>query len=81
MLLKAVNLDLFSGFSVGRGEVAIDISHLQFADDLLIFCGDSKCQVLACHRFGQEIRECSWKLGGMFAPPQLARFGLSFPLR
>ncbi|KAL4301914.1 hypothetical protein GQ457_10G019110 [Hibiscus cannabinus] len=45
MLVKAVNLGLFSGFSIGRGETGISLSHLQFADDLLIFCGASECQV------------------------------------
>ncbi|KAL4285443.1 hypothetical protein GQ457_16G011680 [Hibiscus cannabinus] len=45
MLVKAVNLGLFSGFSIGRGETGINLSLLQFADDLLIFCGASECQV------------------------------------
>ncbi|KAL4302917.1 hypothetical protein GQ457_10G009840 [Hibiscus cannabinus] len=45
MLNKAVRLSLFSGFRMGRSEGAVDISHIQFADDLLIFCGGQERQV------------------------------------
>jgi hypothetical protein len=40
MLTVSVNRGLFSGFSVGsRNSVAVNISHLLFADDTLVFCG------------------------------------------
>ncbi|KAL4273570.1 hypothetical protein GQ457_13G017910 [Hibiscus cannabinus] len=37
LLRKASSLGFFSGFSISQS--AIGISHLQFADDLIIFCG------------------------------------------
>ncbi|GLT61308.1 hypothetical protein SLA2020_340270 [Shorea laevis] len=42
MLTVSVNRGLFSGFSVGsRNSAAVHISHLLFADDTLVFCGDN----------------------------------------
>ncbi|GMI64817.1 hypothetical protein HRI_000151000 [Hibiscus trionum] len=45
MLRKAMDVGLFDGFKVGKVESVITISHLQFADDLLIFCGGENRQV------------------------------------
>jgi hypothetical protein len=40
MLTVTVNRGLLSGFSVGsRLSEAVNISHLLFADDTLVFCG------------------------------------------
>ena len=41
MVRKAVDLNLFKGYKVGRG--LVEISHLQFADDTL-FIGDGSSQ-------------------------------------
>ncbi|GMI70240.1 hypothetical protein HRI_000693300 [Hibiscus trionum] len=38
MIEKACEVGLFCGFSVGKGVDKVAISHLQFADDLLMFC-------------------------------------------
>ncbi|XP_039042484.1 uncharacterized protein LOC120181427 [Hibiscus syriacus] len=45
MLEKATRVGLFSCFMVGYGDNALEISHLQFADDLILFCGASENQV------------------------------------
>ncbi|KAE8709200.1 hypothetical protein F3Y22_tig00110332pilonHSYRG01083 [Hibiscus syriacus] len=37
MLVKAMNKGLFSGFELGSNERSFMLSHLQFADDLIIF--------------------------------------------
>ncbi|GMI95158.1 hypothetical protein HRI_003185100 [Hibiscus trionum] len=39
MLDKAILVGLFNGFLIGRGSNAYMLSHLQYADDLIIFCG------------------------------------------
>ncbi|KAL4388297.1 hypothetical protein GQ457_09G027380 [Hibiscus cannabinus] len=49
-LSKAVEIGLFSGFSFGNGEGQINVSHLQFADDLMIFCEASLEQVMNVKR-------------------------------
>ncbi|KAE8733873.1 putative plastid-lipid-associated protein 14 [Hibiscus syriacus] len=41
MLTKAVRLGLFRGFQIGSQGNSFELSHLQFADDLLIFCNAS----------------------------------------
>ena len=43
MIKAAVNAGLFEGFKVARNIPAI--SHLQFVDDALIFCGDDEDQI------------------------------------
>ncbi|GMJ09510.1 hypothetical protein HRI_004620200 [Hibiscus trionum] len=43
LLNKVVLKGLFSGFRVGAK--GLELSHLQFADDLIIFCGDSEVQI------------------------------------
>ncbi|GMI72472.1 hypothetical protein HRI_000916500 [Hibiscus trionum] len=45
MLSKAVDKGLFSGLGVGCGDHCTFVSHLQFADDLLIFCEAAAEQV------------------------------------
>ncbi|KAL4386453.1 hypothetical protein GQ457_09G021090 [Hibiscus cannabinus] len=45
LLSKAVRASLFSGFVIGRGSNSMEITHLQFADDLIIFCDASLDQV------------------------------------
>lgn len=45
MLDKAKQLQWLKGFDVGRGST-INISHLLYADDTLIFCGADRSQVL-----------------------------------
>ncbi|KAL4312751.1 hypothetical protein GQ457_01G025880 [Hibiscus cannabinus] len=44
LLRKATVLGFFNGFSIGQP--ALEVSHLQFADDLIIFCGPSKTQII-----------------------------------
>ncbi|KAL4318837.1 hypothetical protein GQ457_18G015900 [Hibiscus cannabinus] len=43
LLHKAVSCGLFNGIQVGNDSV--EISHLQFADDLIIFCRDNESQI------------------------------------
>ncbi|GMI83016.1 hypothetical protein HRI_001970900 [Hibiscus trionum] len=43
LLTKAVSNGFFSGFNLGAD--GLGISHLQFADDLVIFCGRSETQI------------------------------------
>ncbi|KAK8984569.1 hypothetical protein V6N11_047790 [Hibiscus sabdariffa] len=50
MLLKAVSIGLFEGFEVGQGDSTVSISHLQFADDLIIFYGNSESHILNVKR-------------------------------
>ncbi|KAE8681501.1 Exocyst complex component 5 [Hibiscus syriacus] len=50
LLLKAVSSGLFSGLVVGKDETSLNFSHLQFADDLIIFCIASKTHVLNVKR-------------------------------
>ncbi|XP_039036970.1 uncharacterized protein LOC120174063 [Hibiscus syriacus] len=45
MLSKAVDLGLFHGFSFGNNQNSFTLSHLQFADDLIIFFRDSITQI------------------------------------
>ncbi|KAE8701523.1 leghemoglobin C2-like [Hibiscus syriacus] len=45
MLSKAVVLGLFQGFSFGNDQNSFNLSHLQFADDLIIFCRASITQI------------------------------------
>ncbi|GMI95171.1 hypothetical protein HRI_003186400 [Hibiscus trionum] len=45
LLKKAASCNLFEGFSIENGEQLTVVTHLQFADDLLIFCGGSESQV------------------------------------
>ncbi|KAK8564904.1 hypothetical protein V6N12_058483 [Hibiscus sabdariffa] len=45
MLIKASNEGLFSGFLIARGDNAVDITHLQFANNLMIFYDVSLDQV------------------------------------
>lgn len=39
LLGKAVDMGMFEGFSPGGGDLSV--SHLQFADDTIIFCDNS----------------------------------------
>ncbi|KAE8690796.1 Phospholipid-transporting ATPase 3 [Hibiscus syriacus] len=50
LIVKAVEQGLFSGLVLGRGADALKLSHLQFADDLIMFCGASKTQILNVKR-------------------------------
>ena len=43
MIETASSTGLISGFSVGRANAAMSISHLLFADDTIIFC-DNDCE-------------------------------------
>ncbi|KAL4308214.1 hypothetical protein GQ457_01G004750 [Hibiscus cannabinus] len=47
MLNKAMAVGLFSGIQIGNNSNSVIISHLQFADDLMVFCEASGLQVLA----------------------------------
>ncbi|KAE8735025.1 Betaine aldehyde dehydrogenase [Hibiscus syriacus] len=50
LIRKAVSSGLFSGLIVGKDDTALNLSHLQFADDLIIFCMASKTQILNVKR-------------------------------
>ncbi|KAE8667710.1 NUP155 protein [Hibiscus syriacus] len=50
LILKAVSQGLFSGLIIRRDEGSFKLSHLQFADDLIIFSGASKTQILNVKR-------------------------------
>ncbi|KAL4278205.1 hypothetical protein GQ457_03G006070 [Hibiscus cannabinus] len=50
MLGKSENLGLFSGIKIGRNVNSVTISHLQFADDLMVFSDAEESQVLAVQR-------------------------------
>ncbi|KAE8669530.1 hypothetical protein F3Y22_tig00112231pilonHSYRG00215 [Hibiscus syriacus] len=50
MLIKAADCALFEGFSVGRAENKFHLTHLQFADDLILFCRDSSAQIMNIRR-------------------------------
>ncbi|GMI95295.1 hypothetical protein HRI_003198800 [Hibiscus trionum] len=45
LLTKAVNLGLFNGFRIGTSEKSFLLSHLQFTDDLIIFCSATGPQI------------------------------------
>ncbi|XP_039003297.1 uncharacterized protein LOC120130003 [Hibiscus syriacus] len=45
MLSKAVEKGLFQGFVIGKAENSTRLSHLQFADDLIIFCQANLTQI------------------------------------
>ncbi|XP_039056623.1 uncharacterized protein LOC120199656 [Hibiscus syriacus] len=45
MITKAVDRGLFQGFVIGKSENSVRLSHLQFADDLIIFCQASLSQI------------------------------------
>ncbi|KAE8673291.1 RNA helicase family protein isoform 2 [Hibiscus syriacus] len=45
MLSKAVEIGLFQGFAFGKNQNNFTLSHLQFADELIIFCGASITQI------------------------------------
>ncbi|KAL4383180.1 hypothetical protein GQ457_15G018340 [Hibiscus cannabinus] len=45
MISKAVEMNLFSGFKIGNETNESMVSHLQFADDLMIFCDASLTQI------------------------------------
>ncbi|KAK8995405.1 hypothetical protein V6N11_069839 [Hibiscus sabdariffa] len=50
MIGKDVRIELFSGFKVGRTGDEVEISHLLFTDNLLIFCGGSKSRLCNIER-------------------------------
>ncbi|KAL4280388.1 hypothetical protein GQ457_03G004440 [Hibiscus cannabinus] len=50
MLNKAVTIGLFSGCQIGSINNSVLISHLQFADDLMVFCEASKAQIATVKR-------------------------------
>ncbi|KAL4318757.1 hypothetical protein GQ457_18G011370 [Hibiscus cannabinus] len=50
MLNKAMAVGLFFGIQIGNNSNSVIISHLQFADDLMVFCEASGLQVLAVKR-------------------------------
>jgi len=49
MIEAASTAGLISGFSVGRANAAMSISHLLFADDTIIFCGNDCEQMINLH--------------------------------
>ncbi|KAE8678318.1 hypothetical protein F3Y22_tig00111427pilonHSYRG00438 [Hibiscus syriacus] len=46
LILKAVSGGLFSGLVIRKEERNFNLTHLQFVDDLIMFCGASKKQIL-----------------------------------
>ncbi|KAE8660119.1 hypothetical protein F3Y22_tig00116958pilonHSYRG00105 [Hibiscus syriacus] len=50
MLVKAVNKGLFSGFELGSNDSSFMLSHLQFADDLIIFSKASSHDLVIIRR-------------------------------
>ncbi|XP_039034126.1 uncharacterized protein LOC120170219 [Hibiscus syriacus] len=50
MLIKAADVGLFQGFRIGRNGNSFHLTHLQFADDLILFCSDSPMQILNIRR-------------------------------
>ncbi|KAE8663709.1 hypothetical protein F3Y22_tig00112921pilonHSYRG00052 [Hibiscus syriacus] len=50
LILRAVSEGLFSGLTVGKEEGSFKLTHLQFADDLIIFCGALKTQIMNVKR-------------------------------
>lgn len=36
---------MYKGFSIGQGNGEVVVSHLQFADDTIIFCDNSQCHM------------------------------------
>ncbi|XP_039060736.1 uncharacterized protein LOC120204786 [Hibiscus syriacus] len=59
LILKAVSQWLFSGLAIGRGEGSFNLSQLQFADDLIIFSGASKMQILNVKRVFRVVQVIS----------------------
>ncbi|KAE8682024.1 Serine/threonine-protein kinase CTR1 [Hibiscus syriacus] len=53
LLLKAISEGLFCGLQIGRNETFVDFSHLQFANDLIIFYGVSK-KMLICSKYNLD---------------------------
>ncbi|KAE8685641.1 Mannosyl-oligosaccharide 1,2-alpha-mannosidase MNS2 [Hibiscus syriacus] len=49
MLIKADDLGLFQGFATGRYDL-FQLTHLQFADELILFCRDSPTHILNIRR-------------------------------
>ncbi|KAE8678433.1 hypothetical protein F3Y22_tig00111410pilonHSYRG00088 [Hibiscus syriacus] len=49
MLMKAADVGFFQGFTFGRSD-ALSLTHLQFADDLIVFCRDSSTYILNIKR-------------------------------
>ncbi|KAE8706464.1 hypothetical protein F3Y22_tig00110393pilonHSYRG00236 [Hibiscus syriacus] len=50
LIIQAVQSGLFCGLTIGKDENVVNLSHLQFADDLIIFCNASKTQILNVKR-------------------------------
>ncbi|KAK8695674.1 hypothetical protein V6N13_000825 [Hibiscus sabdariffa] len=43
LLRKATSCEFFNGFHIGQNK--IEVSHIQFADDLILFCGAVETQI------------------------------------
>ncbi|KAL4331785.1 hypothetical protein GQ457_07G010120 [Hibiscus cannabinus] len=43
LLNKAIQRGFFCGFSIGQSN--LDVSHIQFVDDLILFCGAAEIQI------------------------------------
>ncbi|KAL4283563.1 hypothetical protein GQ457_16G029270 [Hibiscus cannabinus] len=76
MLSKAVRNGLFSGFVVGRGSNSVEITHLQFADDLMIFCDASLVQV---HNIKRVLRVFELASGLQLNLKKCRIFGINIP--
>ncbi|KAL4280566.1 hypothetical protein GQ457_03G000290 [Hibiscus cannabinus] len=76
MLSKAVRNGLFSGFVVGRGSNSVEITHLQFADDLMIFCDASLEQV---HNIKRVLRVFELASGLQLNLKKCRTFGINIP--
>ncbi|KAE8723356.1 MORC family CW-type zinc finger protein 3 isoform 2 [Hibiscus syriacus] len=50
MLIKVAGLGLFEGFAIGRPDNPFHLTHLQFADDLILFYRDSPTHILNIRR-------------------------------
>ncbi|GMI69299.1 hypothetical protein HRI_000599200 [Hibiscus trionum] len=59
MLPKAVSRGIFNGINVGNRDQHLEISHLQFADDLLIFCNGEEIQARNVKRVLRVFELCS----------------------
>ncbi|KAE8673674.1 AP-2 complex subunit alpha-2 [Hibiscus syriacus] len=60
MVIKASDLGLFQGFDIGRSANPFLLTHLQFADDLILFCHDSLTNI---HNFKRVLRIFSLMTG------------------